>query len=61
MQKFVASFLDSSGQWLTDLSKYDTGEVFRFFADTNGNQCNDVSVDTQAPIRQKFENMKDIF
>ncbi len=53
MQKFIASFRDSNGQWLTDLSRYDAGEVFRFFADTNGNQCNDPSVDTQAPIRRK--------
>ena len=56
MQKFIASFRDSSGQWLTDLSKYDTGEMFRFFADTNGNQCNDENVDTQAPIRKKGQH-----
>lgn len=61
LQKFIASFRDSSGQWLTDLSQYDTGEVFRFFADKNGNHCNDTDVDTQAPIRKKFENMKVIF
>ncbi len=57
MQKFIASFRDSNGQWTTDLSRYDDGEVFRFFVDTNGNQCNDTDpkkhVDTQAPIRQK--------
>jgi hypothetical protein len=60
MQKFIASFRDSSGQWLTDLSKYDTGEVFRFFDDQNGNHCNNTDVDPQAPIRKKFENMKNL-
>ncbi len=60
LQRFVASFRDSSGQWLTDLSKYDTGEVFRFFADKDGDHCNDSSADTQAPIRKKFENMKNL-
>ncbi len=57
MQKFIGSFRDSNGQWTTDLSRYDTGEVFRFFVDTNGNQCNDTDpekhVDPQAPIRKK--------
>ncbi|RME45931.1 MAG: hypothetical protein D6791_09510, partial [Chloroflexi bacterium] len=61
LQKFIASFRNASGQWLTDLSQYHSGDVFRFFADTNGNNCNDTAVDTQAPIRKKFDNMQNIF
>jgi hypothetical protein len=39
---------------------YNLGETIRFFHDNNGNGCNNTDVDSQAPVREKFDNMQDI-
>jgi hypothetical protein len=43
-------------EWTTDLSRYDHGETFRFFADLDGDNCNDTNTDPQAPIRRLAVN-----
>jgi hypothetical protein len=60
---YVESFFDTGqNQWLLYPSPYyDTGETIRFFMDTNGNRCNNPDDDLQAPIREKFNNMQNIF
>ena len=58
LEKYIKSFYDKQlGTWLEYPSPfYEMGEVFRFFKDENGNQCNNPDVDLQAPIRIKFHH-----
>lgn len=56
---YIKSFFDfGQSKWLLfPNSYYNMGETFRFFDDTNNNNCNDFKVEPQAPIREKFTNM----
>jgi cell division septation protein DedD len=60
---YIESFFDiGQNKWLFFPSAwYNPGETIRFFMDNDNNQCNDSKSDPQAPIRDKFENMQNIF
>ncbi|MHC4749546.1 MAG: LamG domain-containing protein, partial [Planctomycetota bacterium] len=68
LKHYVAEFYDEqTNQWTTDLTKFDVynssdlhGETFRFFEDTNDNNCNDSKVEPQADIRLLWENQNKI-
>ena len=55
---YIRSFYDmGQDKWLLfPNSYYNPGETFRFFYDTDGNNCNNTAVDWEAPIVQKFDH-----
>lgn len=55
--RYIAEFFDQqTSSWQTNLANYDAGETFRFFRDTDANNCNQVETDPQADIRMLWEH-----
>ncbi len=53
---YVAEYLGTNPtQWQTDLTRFQPGDIFRTFHDTNGNHCHDGD-EPVAPIAQRWLN-----
>ena len=56
---YEAQFLNpATGQWSTDFGQYQTGDIFRFFVDQNGNFCPDSGEPRSLSIQRGLNQQK---